>query len=193
MVLDIMRFILDKIKVGSAEIDDQAVEALVERLSVAPAIFVYGAGRSGLVGRAFAMRLMHLGLTVYVVGDTTTPAIREGDLLLLISGSGETPSVRVVAEEAKRRKAAVVSLTSNADSSIARVSDLVVLVPSHIVRSGDEDYLARQVAGLHEPLTPMGTAFELTAMVLCDSLVVALMGKLHRTVEDMAAKHATLQ
>ncbi len=193
MVIDIMLHILDRIKAGTAEIDGTAVERLVERVAGAPAIFVYGAGRSGLVGRALAMRLMHLGLPVYVVGDTTTPALHEGDLLLVISGSGETPSVRVVAEEAKRRRADVVSLTAEANSSVARLSDLVVLVPGHIERPGQRDYLARQVAGLHEPLTPMGTAFELTALILCDSLVVELMNRLHRTVEEMAAKHATLQ
>lgn len=193
MVLDIMHFILDRIKAGTEKIDDEALMALVGQLGVAPAIFVYGAGRSGLVGRAFAMRLMHLGLTVYVVGEATTPAIREGDLLLLITGSGETPSVRVVAEEAKKRKAIVACLTGNPSSSVAKASDFVVFVPSQVVRSGEEDYLARQVAGAHEPLTPMGTAFELTAIVLCDSIVVKLMRRLHRTEEDMAAKHATLQ
>jgi 6-phospho 3-hexuloisomerase len=187
-----MSYILDKLKQGASQVEHEALERLVRRICAAPAVFVYGAGRSGLVARAFAMRLMHLNLTVYVVGDTTTPAIRPGDLLILLSGSGETPSVRVVGQEAKRRGAQLVSLTSNPDSSIAAISDLVVLIPGQTDRLG-ADYLARQVAGLHEPLTPMGTAFELTTLILCDSLVVELMRRLNRTEEEMAAKHATLQ
>jgi 6-phospho-3-hexuloisomerase len=47
-------------------------EALVE---AAPRIFAAGAGRSGLGVRALGMRLMHLGKTVYVVGETTTPSL----------------------------------------------------------------------------------------------------------------------
>jgi 6-phospho-3-hexuloisomerase len=193
VVVRIMGYILDKLKAGTASLDEEAIDLMLEHLRSAPVIYVYGAGRSGLVGRALAMRLMHLGLSVYVVGDTTTPAIQPGDLLLSISGSGETPSVRVVAEEAKRRGARLVTMTATPESSLARFSDLVVFVPSHIVRSGEEDYLARQVAGAHEPLTPLGTAFELTAMVLCDSIVVTLMQQLNRTERDMAAKHSTLQ
>ena len=192
MVVRIMGYILDKLKAGAASLDNKAIDSLLEHLRAAPAIYVNGAGRSGLVARALAMRLMHLGLSVYVVGDTTTPAIRPGDLLLSISGSGETPSVRVVAEEAKRRGARLASLTATPDSSLALLSDLVVYVPSHVVRSGEEDYLARQVAGAHEPLTPLGTAFEMMALVLCDSIVVALMQQLRRTEDDMAAKHSTL-
>jgi 6-phospho-3-hexuloisomerase len=192
MVIDIMLYVLEKLKTGAAKIDDRSVEALLSRILAASAVYVFGAGRSGLVARALAMRLMHLGLNVFVVGDSTTPAIQPNDLLLSISGSGETPSVRVVAEEAKKRGAQLASITATAASRLAELSDLVVLVPGHIERSGEEDYLARQVAGAHEPLTPLGTAFELTTMVFCDALVVALMQQLHRTESDMAAKHSTL-
>ena len=68
-------------------------------------IFVAGAGRSGLCMRAFGMRLMHLGKTVYVVGETTTPSIAATDLLILGSGSGRTASLLAMAEQAQRRGA----------------------------------------------------------------------------------------
>ena len=35
-------------------------------------IFVYGAGRSGLVAKAFAIRLVHLGFQTFVIGETIT-------------------------------------------------------------------------------------------------------------------------
>jgi 6-phospho-3-hexuloisomerase len=49
-----------------------------------------------------AMRFMHLGYTVFIV--ETTPAILEGDLLLVASGSGTTSSVVSSAEKAKSQK-----------------------------------------------------------------------------------------
>src|SRR5690242_18419180 len=76
-----------------ARVDDRAVGALLLAIETANAIFLLGEGRSGLVGRMFAMRLMHLGKQAYVVGETITPAIGRGDLLIAISGSGETGAV----------------------------------------------------------------------------------------------------
>jgi 6-phospho-3-hexuloisomerase len=184
--------ILARIKANARHIDAAAVEKLVAELRSAPAVFVHGAGRSGLIGRAFAMRLMHLGLAVYVVGEATTPAVKAGDLVLAVTGSGETPSVRVVVDEARKRGARVATITSNPKSTVARNSDLVVVIPSAEDRRGDTDYLARQVRGEHEPLTPMGTAFELTAMVLLDAIVVELMRRMNLTEAEMVAKHATL-
>ena len=60
-----------------------------------------GAGRSGLVAKAFAMRLMHLGFTAYVVGETITPAMRPKDLLVIFSGSGRTKTIADIAETAR--------------------------------------------------------------------------------------------
>jgi 6-phospho-3-hexuloisomerase len=85
----------------SAESLTQA-EMLIE---TAPRIFVAGAGRSGLCMRAFAMRLMHLGKIVYVVGETITPSILTADLLILGSGSGRTTGLLGVAEMARRQGA----------------------------------------------------------------------------------------
>ena len=50
-----------------------------------------GAGRISLIMQAMGTRLMHLGKTVHVVGKSTTPSIRAGELLILGSGSGQTP------------------------------------------------------------------------------------------------------
>jgi hexulose-6-phosphate isomerase (EC 5.-.-.-) len=95
----------------SNEIDKESVTRFLKILTSALAnkrkILVVGAGRSGLVGKAFAMRLMHLGFNVYVVGETITPSISEGDVLVAVSGSGSTQIVLSVASAAKRAKAQV--------------------------------------------------------------------------------------
>jgi 6-phospho-3-hexuloisomerase len=95
-----------------------------------PRVFVLGAGRSGLALRMTAMRLMHLGLTVHVVGETTTPAIGESDVLLVASGSGTTAGIVRAAETATAAGAAVIALTTDADSALAALSRTVIVVPA---------------------------------------------------------------
>src|SRR5690242_7825712 len=82
--------ILAEIQAVLAPVDEAQVESLVGALLGARRIVVYGAGRVGMACRGFAMRLGHLGLAAYTLGDSTVPAIGPGDLLLLCSGSGET-------------------------------------------------------------------------------------------------------
>ncbi|WP_217902229.1 SIS domain-containing protein [Siphonobacter sp. BAB-5385] len=91
---------------------------LVGEISKAKAIFLVAAGRSGYAMRSIAMRLMHLGLAVHVVGDTTTPAIQSGDLLWAASGSGTTESIVRTAEKAKAAGARVVAITTNNASKL---------------------------------------------------------------------------
>lgn len=85
-----------------ARIDGAALARLEQAIAEANAIFVFGAGRSLLMLKAFAMRLMHIGLKVHVVGDVVTPALQKSDLLLLASASGETASLVNVAIKAKQ-------------------------------------------------------------------------------------------
>jgi hypothetical protein len=57
-----------------AAVSPQEAERLADLVLNARRIFIAGAGRSGLAVRAFAMRLMQMGLAAYVVGETVTPA-----------------------------------------------------------------------------------------------------------------------
>jgi len=91
-------------------------------------IFVYGAGRSGFIGRCFAQRLMHLGIKSCFVSDAVTYRFGNDDLLVLISGSGETTSPKAIAGEAKKIGGKIALFTGNPKSSIAMISDLVIKV-----------------------------------------------------------------
>jgi 6-phospho-3-hexuloisomerase len=157
--------------------------ALIESSS---RIFVAGAGRSGLCMRAFAMRLMHLGKTVYVVGETTTPGIAGTDLLVLGSGSGRTTSLCAMAEQARRLGAQVLLFTTDAGSPLARLSDLQVVIPAPSFRVRDE---------MHDSLSvqPLGTLFEQSMLILCDSLILALMRRTGVSAVRMFAQHANLE
>ena len=156
-------------------------------------ILVMGAGRSGLVGRAFAMRLMHLGFNVYVLGDTIVPGIKKGDVVIAISGSGRTQLIVAAAEAAKKVGAIVVAITSYPDSPLGKIADLVIKIPGRTKTSKIDDYFARQILGFHEPLAPLGTLFEDTAMIFLDGVIYSLMLKLKVSEEEMRARHANIE
>jgi len=187
-------FIINAIK----ELKKEQVERMINKLVEAyerrdHKILVMGAGRSGLVGRAFATRLLHLGYNVYVLGDTIVPRIGEKDIVIAISGSGRTKLIVTAAEAAKHVGATVIAVTSYPDSPLAEIADIVVEVPGRTKIAREEDYFARQILGIHEPLAPLGTLFEDTAMVFLDAVVAELMERLGKTEEDLKAIHANIE
>lgn len=125
-------------------------------------IYAAGAGRSLLMIRAFAMRMMHLGLRSYVVGETATPAIGRDDLLVFGSGSGETGALTVMIKKAKSAGAKVALITRSPDSTLARQADLVVRIPIERGKSGFQ---------------PAGSTFEQGMLLLCDALVLRVLEK----------------
>ena len=158
-------------------------------------IFTVGMGRSGFVARGFALRLMNLGFNVYFLGETITPAAEKGDLLIAISGTGATRMVLTAGSAAKDIGAKVVAITSFPKSPLGKIADLIVSVKGKTKADmpKEEDYLARQIIGEREPLTPLGSIFEINSMVFLDSLVVELMHRLGRTEADLKRRHATIE
>lgn len=172
---------------------EKAIEILLEAKNSGKKIMIIGAGRSALVGKAFAMRLMHLGFDTYVLGETITPSVKEGDVVIAVSGSGRTQIVVSVAEAAKSVGAKILAITSFPDSPLAKISDHVVRIPGRTKVSREVDYFARQVLGIYEPLAPLGTLFEDATMVFFDGLIVALMRRLGIKEDDMLERHANVE
>lgn len=174
------------------ELEEEKIKEVIKRILKANRIFVMGAGRSGLVMRAFAMRLMHLGFTTYVVGEIVTPAVKEGDLVVVASGSGETPSILNLAKIAKDIGAELVLFTSNPESSMAKIADIVVTIRGRI--SHDVmDYMERQLRGDYKSLTPLGTVFEILTLIVLDGMVAELIHLTRQTEEHMRSRHAILE
>lgn len=192
---EIVEFISKAIEIIDRRQVERMVNALVEahKANSRLKILVMGAGRSGLVGRAFAMRLMHLGFNAYVLGDTIVPSIGKRDIVIAISGSGRTKLTLTAAETAKQVGATVIAITSFSDSPLAQIADIVVEVPGRTKIALEEDYFARQILGIHEPLAPLGTLFEDTTMVLLDGVIVELMHRLGKSEEDLRARHANIE
>lgn len=170
-------------------VDAGAVSALEQRIASAPRVYVAGAGRTGLIVRAFAMRLMHLGMEVHVVGDVTTPAFRAGDLLVIGSGSGETGTLRVLAERSKELGGALAVVTIVPTSTIGRLADVAVRLdassPKIVPRRGE--------APVRVSAQPMGSLFEQALLLLLDAVVMRLAAACSTSSDEMFARHANLE
>jgi len=169
------------------------LESLMDTRTRGKKVLVVGAGRSGLVGKAFAMRLMHLGFQVYVLGETINPNVGEGDMVIVISGSGKTTVPLAAAQMAKSLNAKVVAVTSQEGSPLAQTADLVVDIPGREDIASEDEYHIRQLKGQHESLAPMGTMFEDTTMIFLDSIIAELMNRLGLSVDSMRLHHATIE
>jgi len=189
--------IIECIKNSMDSLNMDEVEELIDMLLKAKdrKIFTIGMGRSGFVARAFALRLMNLGFNVYFLGETITPAAEKGDLLIAISGTGSTKMVLTASSAAKDIGAKVIAITSFPESPLGQLADLSVTIKGR-TKAGmpvEEDYVARQIIGEREPLTPLGSIFENNSMVFLDSLIVELMHRLGRTEADLRRRHATIE
>lgn len=150
-------------------------QGFVTAIRDAPRVFMYGLGRSGLVARMFGMRLVHLGRDATIVGDTTTPAIRTGDLLIPCSRTGRSPILHHTIRLAHREGARVAAVVGTAETLKA---DLVVRLPLEVAK-GEKDQ-------------PMGSLFEQALLLYLDQVVLRLMAELKKTVEDMERIHSNL-
>ena len=188
-----MNLIADHIKKVASKLDTGSVTSLVNGIMDSKRIFLMGAGRSGLAARAFAMRLMHLGFIVYFVGETTTPAVQPDDLVIAVSGSGETPSIANLGGISKKIGSKLAVITSNKDSTLGRISDIVVIVPGRpkedIVY---EDYHERRMIG-YPQLAPLGTIFEISALVFLDAVISELMVRTGASEAELKKRHTVFE
>ena len=167
--------ILDEIVGVLRGVDPKTQARLMAAISSAKRIYVAGCGRSGLMARAFAMRLMHLGCTAYVVGETTTPAIGKRDLLLVCCGKGEKETLAVYMSQAAKAGARCAAITSERGSTIAKLADIVVVLPIRKTKQFG------------------GSLFEQALLVFLDAVVMELMKKTRATKSQMKKRHANLE
>jgi len=160
-------------------------ETLIRELEAAPRIFGCATGRSGFILRGFLMRLMHLGMTVYVVGETITPRLAPGDLLLVISGSGETPQPREVLRRANAVGARTLALTASPESTIAREAQVVLHLPG-----------TTKLTQAGEPASAQcpGSLFEQAAFLFLEGVILILYrGRPEHSPLAVLSRHADVE
>jgi len=173
------RLILGELEGALGHVSEAQVRAFGRLVSEARAVFVTGQGRSGLVGRCFAMRLLHLGLRAHVVGGTTTPAFGEEDVLVAVSGSGETDLTRAVARLAAEAGGKVVAVTSARESPLAALANATLLIAAGAEGGGSAQY-GRSL-------------FEQGALIVLDAVAMQLERETGRGRDEMDARHANLE
>jgi 6-phospho-3-hexuloisomerase len=165
------------------QLDYGQAASIIPLIQHAKRVFVVGAGRTGLALKAAAMRLMHLGLKVFVVGETTTPAIQAGDLLLAGSGSGTTSTIVKAAEKAKAAGAQVVAISTTIDSPLAVLATLVVVLPA-AQKQDHGGTISQQYAG---------SLFEQSVLLLTDAIFQTLWALDGTPAEELWKRHANLE
>ena len=182
---DMLKGIIDELAVNADRVSTEQLEALADAILAAKRIFVAGAGRAGFAARAFALRLMHLGLTVFFVGEPTTPSIGPGDLLVINSGSGETGSLVVMARRARGFGAKLATATIHPGATIGSLADVVVTVPGATPKS--------ELADTMKSIQPMGNAFEQMSWLCFDVVTMILMDRMRKDADGMFRLHANLE
>jgi 6-phospho-3-hexuloisomerase len=172
-------YILREAKRMVRAVEPKQVEDLVQRVQGSKKVITFGRGRSGLVARMFAVRLHHLGIASFVVGETTTPPVDRDTFVVLFSGSGETFAVALTAQLARGMGASICVITSAPDSTVAQNADLVVLLPAP--------------GQARKELAPLGTLFETAATLFMDGVIAELMERRGEDEESMRKRHATLE
>ena len=194
-VQEMMRLMASKIRTIANSISDDDVEKLIAEILKARRIYVMGAGRSGLVAKAFAMRLMHLGFQAFVVGETITPALNAGDVIVVFSGSGRTKTVADIAETGKEIGAHICLITANADSRIGKIADCIVIIEQHRDDVEDDavEFEIRQMMGEHKSFAPLGTLFETVSMIFGDAVISRLMEITKTDETTLKNRHVNLE
>ena len=178
--------ILAELKNNLSLVNDKELDLLVKAIMEARHIFGAGAGRSGVAMRGFVNRLMHLGKSVSLVGEISSPHTKEGDLLIIGSGSGETESLAALANKAKKNKVKIALITMDPNSTIGKMADVVVVLP------GVSPKLKN--AGMNiTSVQPMGSAFEQLCFLVYDGVILELMEKMNESTYTMFPRHADLE
>lgn len=174
-------YIQRKINDILSQVSQNDIDKVKKLFSNSGRIFVYGAGRSGLVAKAFAIRLVHLGFQTFVIGETITAPVQKGDLAVIVSGSGETIPAVMTAEIAHNIGAKVVSVTGKQKSEIAKYADITLFISATCNDAERKRY------------APLGTLFEASVWILLDGIIADLLESKHETEETMRKRHATLE
>jgi 6-phospho-3-hexuloisomerase len=177
--------ILEELSWTMELIDWRQVKDMLKEISLAARIFVYGAGRSGLIIRSFGERLMHIGFEFHIIGEISCPPLGRGDLLLVCTGSGKTKPVLAVCQAARGLGVRIGAVTAAAPG--APVLDLADRVVSLKVPETKPEFFPPPL------FQPMGSPFEQAAFLLCESMAIDLIQDRAVPSGDIARRHANIE
>lgn len=166
-------------------LDMEMVDSFISLIKKHRRIFFIGVGREGMMTRAFAMRLMHMGIDAHWIWDDTTPAIGAGDLLIATNGGGEIGHIKYVCERAKENGAEIAVMTGSPSGSGVKLADFVLFIPACVYLGKDEVVPSVQ---------PMGNLFEQCLLIVCDLIIMKIVDEdSELTFEKMSHNHRNVE
>lgn len=174
----------------SKSLSDKNTEIVEGLLLNAGKIHSIGVGHSGLIGKVFAMKLMQLGFASYVVGDVTTPGLREGDVVVAISQSGETTSVVALSKKAKKLGAKVIAITAFAQSSLGGIADHTVKIEA---KAPNKKFPTLSALGDEEHANLSGALFGVNVFLFFYGLICDLVVRTKQTPSEIDSRHANVE
>lgn len=176
------KIIVDELAKSIQSLNEEDIESVIKKIQCHKRIFVYGMGRSGLMLKALAMRLMQIGLQAFVVGETTTPSVEKGDLLIVASASGETDSVNMITKSALKQGVSVVVLSSCPESTLGKLQHPDIIIES-----------ATKFATSSVSIQPLGSLFEQMLLIVFDTIILIMSQQEKGANDAMASRHASLE
>lgn len=175
----------DEIKEAASRADQAELALLLDEITSARRVFVHGVGREGLMMKALAMRLFHLGLDAHLVGAMTTPPVARGDLLFVSAGPGEFPTIHALVRIAGSAGARTACVTAQPTGEVPKACDTVLSIPAQT--------MADDQGSAVSSVLPMGSLFEGAQYLIFECLVLALRDRLGVSAEAMRANHTNLE
>lgn len=166
------------------QVQVDAVEDMARELGSARRIALYGVGREGLMMRALAMRLYHLGLDAHSVGDMTMPPLAAGDLLVASAGPGYFATVAALLDVARGAGARTLLVSSQPAPKLACLADRLIVLPARTMARAD---------AAEDAVLPMGSTYEGCLYILFELLVRRLRALLPVDEAAMRARHTNLE
>ncbi|MEG9295282.1 6-phospho-3-hexuloisomerase [Mangrovibacillus sp. Mu-81] len=181
MMKGLLEAVLHENSLVLSQVSPLETDDLVKKIHEAKRIFVYGEGRSGLMGKAFAMRLMHCGYEVYVIGETITPSMGNGDFLIAISASGSSTSLAGHFSTANEKEASTFIVTASKENQLSTDGKLVIPAATKHRRQGEP-----------QTIQPLGSQFDQSVHLLLDAIVIALLEGRDQNTE-LRKRHANVE
>lgn len=175
---------LDELQATASAIPDSTLDALVTEILAAGRISCSANGRELLMLRAFAMRLMHLGLDVHVSGDVTAKPVAAGDLLLVVCGPGTLITMDAMIAVGQTAGVRTVVVTAQPGGETARRADVIIHLPAQTMADD---------SGSTDSVLPMGTLFEWLELVFFDLVAIRLRERTNQTLDQIRARHTNLE
>ncbi len=177
--------VIDEFKQVMNRMDGQAVEDFIALMKQSKRVFFIGVGREGMMTRAFAMRVMHMGWEAHWIWDDTTPNIGTGDLLVATMGGGSIGHIEYVVGRARENGARVAVVTGDRRGAGVALADLVLFIPGAVYRGSDDVVASVQ---------PMGNLFEQCLLLVFDLICMKMVDEDSGiTYTEMEARHRNVE